>query len=123
MDNPLSNIKSAVVLVDGDAPDCAEVSAKAEEYFRRKGISLKLYPVRRKRLLRCDRHSDLFISLLPEKSFNLRLAVKRSQAPFKIGRFPMGDKVFDMIVSAPAGSETGQTGIFSMMTEIMGKIR
>lgn len=123
MDNPLQNIKSAVLLVDGDAPDCAEVSAKAEEYFRGKGISLKLYPVRRKRLLRCDRQADLFISLLPEKSFNLRMAARRSLAPFKIGRFPMGEKVFDIIVSAPEGTEAGQVEIFALMTEIMGKIK
>ena len=123
-DSFLSRTHKAVVLLDADAPDFAEAALEAESYFRGKGISMLLRAVHKNRFIWSRRKADLFISLLPEPSWHLSWVARTSRASIKAGRFQLRHgKVFDLVVSDPAGKTFPQTEVFRQITTILGTIQ
>lgn len=122
MDNALSRIHSAVVLLDADAPDFPEAALEVEKFFRKKGISLTLKAVHRRGFILPPREVDLFLSLLPEKNWHADLDARMSKASFKAGRRQLRGELFDLVVSTPEGSSFGQVAIFRRIIELMQQI-
>ena len=122
MDNALSRIHSAVVLVDADAPDFPEAALEVEEFFRGKGISLTLKAVHRHRFILPPREVDLFLSLLPAANWHADLDARMTKATFKAVRRQLRGELFDLVVSTPEGSSFGQVAIFRRIIELMQQI-
>lgn len=124
MANFLDSFSSAVVLLDADAPDFAELALRVEAYFRERGIALQLRAVHKGSLFFAPLKSDLFFSLLPETSFALRLYARLSRARFKVGRFQLKrGKVFQLVVSDNTASLSSQTAVFQKITSILERIK
>ena len=109
MDNALSRIHSAVVLVDADAPDFPEAALEVEEFFRGKGISLTLKAVHRRGFILPPREVDLFLSLLPAANWHADLDVRMTKASFKAGRRQLRGELFDLVVSTPEDPATDRS--------------
>ena len=122
MDNALSRIHSAVVLVDAEAPDFPEAALEVEQFFRGKGISLTLKAVHRRGFILPPREVDLFLSLLPAANWHADLDVRMTKASFKAGRRQLSGEVYDLVVSAPEGSSYGQVAVFRRIIELMEQI-
>ena len=122
MDNALSRIHSAVVLVDADAPDFPEAALEVEEFFRGKGISLTLKAVHRHRFILPPREVDLFLSLLPAANWHADLDARMTKATFKAGRRQLRGELFALVVSTPERSSFGQVAIFRRIIELMQQI-
>ena len=122
MDNALSRIHSAVVLVDADAPDFPEAALEVEQFFRGKGISLTLKAVHRRGFILPPREVDLFLSLLPAANWHADLDVRMTKASFKAGRRQLSGEVYDLVVSTPEGSSYGQVAVFRRIIELMEQI-
>ena len=122
MDNALSRIHSAVVLVDADAPDFPEAALEVEQFFRGKGISLTLKAVHRRGFILPPPEVDLFLSLLPAANWHADLDVRMTKASFKAGRRQLSGEVYDLVVSTPEGSSYGQVAVFRRIIELMEQI-
>ena len=122
MDNALSRIHSAVVLLDADAPDFPEAALEVEEFFRKKKVVLTLKAVHRRGFILPPREVDLFLSLLPAKNWHADLDARLSKAGFKAGRVQLPGEVFDLVVSSPEGSSYGQIAVFRRIIELMQQI-
>ena len=123
-DTFLSRTQNAIVLLDADAPDFTEAALAAESFFRGKGISMRLKAVHKKRFIWSRRKVDLFISLLPAPSWHLSWVARSSKAKVKAGRFQLRHgKVFDIVVSDPAGRSFPQTEVFRQITYILSTIQ
>ena len=131
---PLSRIGSATVFVDSlGEEDTAPVCALVRDYFERLGIpvgilcpqkgELNLLGIIRKRL-REPRQEDLFISLADSpECFAAQYEAACSPAHFKVGRCPLPDGVFDLVVGTPEGGDASQAAAFSAIMEYLDKIR
>lgn len=115
----LRDISQVTVLLDADAPDCAEAELAVRKYFALKGIQLIIRPVRARKPIRVHRDTQVLLSLVPCCSWRLEYVLRRSRAAFKIGRFQLGDGVLDLVVSDPVGSSYPQTEVFARMMEIL----
>ena len=122
MDNVLSRIHSAVVLLDADAPDFPEAALEVEEFFRKKKIPLSLKAVHRHSFILADRNAELFVSLLPQRNWHMEIDARLSKAAFKAGRFQLRGEVFDLVVSSSPEKPFTQLDIFRRMTQIMKQI-
>lgn len=122
MDNALSRIHSAVVLLDADAPDFPEAALEVEEFFRKKKVALTLKAVHRHGFILPPREVDLFLSLLPARNWHADLDARLSKAVFKAGRRQLPGELFDLVVSSPEGSSYGQVAIFRRIIELMQQI-
>ena len=122
MDNALSRIHSAVVLLDADAPDFPEAALEVEEFFRKKKVVLTLKAVHRHSFILPPREEDLFLSLLPAKNWHVSVDARLSKAGFKAGRVQLPGEVFDLVVSSPEGSSYGQIAVFRRIIELMQQI-
>ena len=122
MDNALSRIHSAVVLLDADAPDFPEAALEVEEFFRKKKVVLTLKAVHRHSFIFPPRETDLFLSLLPAKNWHVSIDARLSKATFKAGRLQLPGEVFDLVVSSPEGSSYGQIAVFRRIIELMQQI-
>ena len=93
---PLSRIKSAVVYVNAVEPYCEPFKIKLKDYFRKRGIEVKIIS-EFDRDLRTD--SDFFLALNPRKCINELYAASSSTARFKAGRHQIGKGIYDLVVS------------------------
>lgn len=132
---PLSQIKSAVVLVDASADDAASVSRSVKQFFDYKSIKVNVlcpqkeqlnyagYIRKKYRLFDGVRQEDLFISLLvAEEDFALKFEALCSPARFKVGCCPLSEDVFDMLVCPAPGVESTQSVRFAAIKEYLCKI-
>jgi len=135
---PLSKIHSATVFVEAAAgeEDPACVCQAVRQFFDNQGIPvLILCPQRRdinwlgqmKRRARGTpetRQEDLFISLAGSPdNFAATYEACCSTARFKVGRFPLPDEVFDLVVSVPEADEAQQTASFDAIKDYLCKIK
>ena len=136
---PLKKVHSAVVFVDAveQGDDAERVSRAVRQFFEYQGIPVTiLSPVKKDLNMigrlkprvrgrhRNPRREDLFISLAatPE-SFAAEFEARCSRARFKVGRFQLPEKVFDLVVAAPGGVDATQSAAFSAIKDYLSKIR
>lgn len=115
----LADISQITVLLDADAEDAPEAVNRIKEYFAKKGIQLIIFPVRRKKLIRACRDTQVLLSLVPGDNWHLEYVVRRSRASFKIGRTQLPEDPFDLVVSDPEGTHFPQCEVFDRMMEIV----
>lgn len=119
----LSDISEVTVLLDGDEPSVDEVAHVVGNFFAAKGIQLVLVEARQHRWVKAHRDTQVLLSLVPWKGFNLEYAVRRSRATFKIGRCQFPGEPFDLVVSDPSGTRYSQIDIFRRMMEIIANLQ
>ena len=66
---------------------------------------------------------DLFISLIRDPDYTMEYLVRTSQARFKIGRKQLEGRVFDMVVSDPAGKSISQLESFNAIKDYLLRIK
>lgn len=89
----------------------------------RKDVNWYGRPSRYKMNVLAEMDPDLFISLLNNPDFSLEFMAKTCKAKFKIGRQQMGDKLFDMVISDPAGKTLSEWESFLAMRRFLERIR
>jgi len=136
---PLREVHSATVFVDTtvEGEDPARICRAVRQFFDYQGIPvLTLCPKKDdinligclKKKARGDgetpRQEDLFISLAASpQNFAAEFEARRSTARFKVGRYPIPDGVFDLVVSMPELSEADQAAAFAAIKDYLNKIR
>lgn len=129
---PLSCIKKAFVLIDRTESEHELAEEMVKEYFKGKGIEASvLAPDKRdldllgriKRKLRNERQEDLFISLYPANRFEAEYEAECSGARFKVGRYPLKEAVFDLIVRNRENEFPKQWEVFESMKDFLEKIK
>ena len=135
---PLKKVRSAAVFVDitgGEDPE--PVRRAVQQFFEYQGIPVQIFcPERRdlnpigrmkNRLRGSHKHprkEDLFISLAASQlNFAAEYEARCSTARCKVGRFQYPGGVFDLVVTAPNGSEPSQSAAFSAIKDYLTKIR
>ena len=133
---PLPQVGSAAVFVDAAEEDAASVCGQVQAAFDRLGIPVLIlcpqkgdlnllgYPRKRVRSASAPRQEELFISLSgsPE-CFAAAYEACCSPARFKVGRCPLPDGVYDLVVTPPGDAGAGQAEAFSAIMEYLDKIR
>lgn len=132
---PLSEIKSALVLVDATADDATSVSHSVKQFFDSKAIPVVVLPIQKERLnyagyLRKkyrlfdgERKEDIFISLsISKEDFASRFEAICSPAGFKVGCLQLSEDVYDMVVCPPPGVDSTQSARFAAIKEYLNKI-
>ena len=119
----LSDISEVTVLLDGDEPSVDEVAHVVGNFFVAKGIQLVMVKARQRRWIKVHRDTQVLLSLVPWKGFNLEYAVRRSRAAFKIGRCQFPGEPFDLVVSDPEGTRFSQPDVFRRMMEIIANLK
>ncbi|MCQ2182939.1 MAG: hypothetical protein MJY89_06000 [Bacteroidales bacterium] len=134
---PVSEIRSATLLVDWNGPDIAEAIGIAEDYFCGQGISLTvLNPGNRnftlsgrlKRKIRqpegkkIKRKEDLFISLATGHSFAEEYEAFSSTAKFKIGRSYFKPGIYDFLIQDRDGQTENQVEVLNTIILNIQKI-
>lgn len=135
---PLKKIRSATVFVDTTTgEDPTPVCRAVRQFFDYQGIPvLVLCPQKRdvnavgrlKNRLRGShknpRKEDLFLSLaVSPDNFAAEYEARCSTARCKVGRFQYPGAVFDLVVTAQAGSDPSQSAAFSAIKDYLTKIR
>ena len=113
----LAKIRTAVVLRDaGDE----SLDRSITDYFKKKGIEVRLLSIRDKRL---RSREDLFVAILEKTDFNERYAALSSTSCFKVGRRPFRGDVYDLVVSPAEGGDGSQRTVFEAITGYLERIR
>ena len=135
---PLKKVQHVTVFVDTTGgEDTTPVLQAVRQFFEDQGIPVLVFcPEKRdinaigrmkNRLRGTHRHprgEDLFISLAASpENFAAEYEARCSTAHCKVGRFQYPDKVFDLVVTAPDGSEPSQSAAFSAIKDILIKIQ
>ena len=135
---PLKKVQGATVFVDTTGgEDTTPVLRAVQQFFEYQGIPVLVFcPEKRdinligrmkNRLRGSHRHprkEDLFISLAASpENFAAEYEARCSTARCKVGRFQYPDGVFDLVVTAPEGSEPSQSAAFSAIKDFLTKIR
>ena len=135
---PLKKVQSATVFVDTTGGEnTTPVLRAVQQFFEYQGIPVHVFcPEKRdinlvgrmkNRLRGSHRHprqEDLFISLAASpENFAAEYEARCSTARCKVGRFQYPDNVFDLVVTAPDGSEPSQSAAFSAIKDFLTKIR
>ncbi len=135
---PLKKVRSATVFVDtSDGEDPTPVRRAVQQFFEYQGIPVQILcpekrdinPIgRMKNRVRGThkhpRQEDLYISLAASpENFAAEYEARCSTARCKVGRFQYPGSVFDLVVTAPNGSEPSQSAAFSAIKDFLTKIR
>ena len=135
---PLKKVRSATVFVDTTGGEDPEPIRRAvQQFFEYQGIPVLVFAPERRdinpigrmknRLRGSHRHprnEDLFISLAASpENFAAEYEARCSTARCKVGRFQYPGSVFDLVVTAPGGSEPSQSAAFSAIKDFLTKIR
>ena len=135
---PLKKVQSATVFVDTTGgEDTTPVRRAVQQFFEYQGIPVLIFAPEKRdlnaigrmknRLRGTHRHprgEDLFVSLAASPdNFAAEYEARCSTARCKVGRFQYPDGVFDLVVSAPGGSEPSQSAAFSAIKDFLTKIR
>lgn len=119
---PMSEISSATVLLDTDAPDAAPTEMEVRKYMASKNVEVQVVGAGKKKSGVPDRNSDMLISLVPEDSFWLECQIRRSKAIFKAGRFQIENGILDFVISDRQEGDTTQLEVFREMEKILNKL-
>ena len=140
---PLKKLRSATVFVDAKDPlqeDTETVCRAVRQFFEYQGIPVRILCPQKQDIdligrlkprvrgtRKEPRQEDLFVSLVPAAGDCAEEYEARcSTARFKVGRYPLSGRVYDLVVAAPADAELAQTtqmAAFSIIKDCLGKIR
>lgn len=135
---PLKKVQTATVFIDTTGgEDPTPVLRAVQQFFEYQGIQLQVFSPEKRdlnaigrmknRLRGTHRHprkEDLFISLAASPdNFAAEYEARCSTARCKVGRFQYPGNVFDLVVTAPDGSEPSQSAAFSAIKDFLTKIR
>ncbi len=134
---PLSEIRTAVVLIDGSETESQLAASEVKKFFGCKKIEvMTICPTkedfdwlgRLKRKLRPDEgnflKADIFISLFSGRNFAVDYESLCSRSVFKAGCCKMPQKTFDLTVTSPEGSVANcQSESFRQLAGILNMIR
>ena len=133
---PMKEVHSAVVFVDGMAAneDPAVAARLAQRLLADRGIAVQVFCPQKKDLdwlgrpkaeARIPDGEDLFLSLAASPgSFTADYEARIRNARFKVGRYALPGKVFDLVVasSGPAGPDD-QAKALPAILEILDKVQ
>ena len=135
---PPKKVQHATVFVDTTGgEDTTPILRAVQQFFEYQGIPVLVFcPEKRdinaigrmkNRLRGSHRHprsEDLFVSLAASpENFAAEYEARCSTARCKVGRFQYPGNVFDLVVTAPGGSEPSQSAAFSAIKDFLTKIR
>lgn len=124
----LSAVRKVMILLDPQAQDAETARKEAVAFFSGKGIKVDAIIASSKdlnwygRLKIKERDEDIFISLYAGNKFEARYEAVCSKAKMKIGRLPLKNDVFDIIVTDTGKSAAGQLEVFETIKKILTHI-
>ena len=131
---PLSRVKEAAVLMDGEGVMIPQLRTEVEQFFGPLGIKATIVcpykqdinwfgRIKKKSPCRPTGSEDLLICLYDTPAFAASFESVSSPAKFKVGRLQSPDGVFNMVVSNPEGRIVTQSEAFRAMADLLTKIK
>lgn len=115
---PLGSLHTAVVLRDPEGQ--SSLDSEIQNYFKRKGLTVRLMSMRDSKLRSKE---ELFLSLIVADDVNETYAAVSSHAKFKIGTHQVKGNIYDLVVSPSRNGDARQIAIFEAITKMLEIIK